>query len=123
MSADSQTSTCGYFALETSEARHQPLGGERGRGGDGQAAALDLGGEQGGGLGEVVESVAQSGEGGLGGVGEEEAARGALEERSADIVLEILDLLRHRAWRHRELVGGAAEVEVAGRGLERPQSV
>jgi hypothetical protein len=34
-----------------------------------------------------------------------------------------LDLLAHRAGRHRQLVGGAAEVQMPRGGLERPQGI
>jgi hypothetical protein len=113
----------GLGLLELAQARHQPLGGERGGGGQGQAAAVDGGGQQAGGLGQAVEGLAQGGQGGLGGVGQQQALGRALEQGRADIVLQVLDLLADGAGRHRQLVGGAAEVQVARGGLERAQRV
>ncbi len=77
------------------------------RWGEGQAPAVHGGGEHGGGLGQPVEGLAQGGQGGLGRVGQQQALGRALEQRRADIVLEVLDLLAHGARRHRKLVGGA----------------
>jgi hypothetical protein len=113
----------GLGLLELAQARHQPLGGERRGGGQGQAAAVDGGGQQGCGLGQAVEGLAQGGQGGLGGVGQQQALGRALEQGRADIVLQVLDLLADGAGRHRQLVGGAAEVQVARGGLERAQGV
>jgi hypothetical protein len=93
--------------LELAQARHQPLGGEGGGGGERQAAAVHGGGQHGGGLGQPVEGLAQGGQGGLSRVGQQQALRRALEQRRAHIVLQVLDLLAHGAWRHRQLVGGA----------------
>ena len=90
----------GMGGLEAAQARHQPFGGEAGRRGEGEAPAVHRGGEQGGGLGQAVEGLAQGGEGRLGGVGEEQAPGRALEERGADIVFEVLDLLGDGAGRH-----------------------
>src|SRR6185437_7461032 len=104
--------------FEGAQSRHQPLGGEGGRGGQRQAPPVDRGGQQGGGFGQSVEGFAQGGKGGLGGVGQQQALGRALEERRADIVLQVLDLLADSAGRHRQLVGGAAEVQVARGGLE-----
>jgi hypothetical protein len=104
-------------------AETQPLGGEGGGDRDGQAPAIDRGGEHRGGLGQPVEGFAQRRQRDLGGVGEQQALGGAFEQRSPDIVLEILDLLADRARRHRQLVGGAAEVQMAGRGLEGAQRI
>src|SRR6185437_12246105 len=84
---------------------------------------IDGGGEQRGGLGETVERLAQGGQGGLGGVGEQQSLRRALEERDANIVLEVLDLLRDGSRRDRKLVGGAAEIQMPGRSLEGAKSV
>src|SRR5690606_5194016 len=103
--------------------RHQPLGGERGGGGQRQPPAIHCGGEQRGGLGQPVERLAQGGQGGLRRVGQQQALGRALEQRRAHVVLEVLDLLGDRARGHRQLVGGAAEVQVPGRGLERPERV
>ncbi len=113
----------GLGLFELAQARHQPLGGERGGGGQGQAAAVDGGGQQAGGLGQAVEGLAQGGQGGLGGVGQQQALGRALEQGRADIVLQVLDLLAHGAGRHRQLVGGAAEVQVTRGRFERTQGV
>ncbi len=118
MSADSQDVDLRVGFLEALQPRHQPLGREAGRGGERQAAAVDRRGEQRSGFGEAVEGLAQGGEGGLGGVGEQQALGGALEQRRAHIVFQVLDLLRDGARRHRQLVGGAAEVQVPRGRLE-----
>jgi hypothetical protein len=110
-------------ALEGAQPGRQPLGRERGGRGYGQPAPVHRRREQAGRLGQPVERLAQGGQGGLGRVGQQEALGRALEERRADIVLQVLDLLGDRARRHRQLVGGAAEVQVAGGRLEGAQRV
>ena len=65
------------------------------------------------------KGLAQGGQGGLGGIGEEQAAGRALEEGGSYIVLEVLDLLGDRARGHRQLLRRAAEVEMAGGGFEQ----
>src|SRR6185437_11840442 len=65
--------------FEGAQSRHQPLGGEGGRGGQRQAPPVDRGGQQGGGFGQSVEGFAQGGKGGLGGAAEVQVARGGLE--------------------------------------------
>ncbi len=109
--------------LEASQARHQPLGGEGGGGRDGEAASVLGGGQQRRGLGQAVERFSQGGKRGLGRVGEQEALGGALEQRSPDIVLQVLDLLADGARRHRQFVGGAAEIHMPRGGLEGAQGV
>ena len=55
--------------------------------------------------------------------GSGESALHALEQRGAYIVLEVLDLLRHRPRRHRQLVRRPAEIQVARRRFEGAQGV
>jgi hypothetical protein len=47
----------------------------------------------------------------------------SLEQRFADIILQVLDLLADRAGGHAQLIGRAAEVHVPGRHLEGPQRI
>ncbi len=113
----------GMRRLEAAQPRHQPLGGERGRHRDGEAAPFLDGGQQAGRLGQPVEGFAQGGQGGLRRVGEQQALGGALEQRAAYVVFQVLDLLAHGARRHRQLVGGAAEVHVPRGRFEGAQGV
>src|SRR6478609_6595079 len=95
MPADSQTSTCGCATSKRPSRGTSHLAAK-------EAAAVDRGGQHRGGLGEAVEGLAQGGQGGLGGVGEQQALGRAAEQGRADIVLQVLDLLTHGARRHRQ---------------------
>ena len=97
MPAESQTSTCGWASSNAPSRGTSHLAAKEGAAVSGQAAAVDGGGEQGGGLGQAVEGLAQGGQGGLGGVGQQQALGRALEQRRADIVFQVLDLLADRA--------------------------
>ena len=56
-------------------------------------------------------------------VGERQAARQAAEQRHAESLLQALHVLAHCGLRHVQLVGGAGEAQLAGRGLEGAQGV
>ncbi len=57
------------------------------------------------------------------GIAEQQAARGALKERLAQLRLQRLDLMADRRLRDTQLVGGSGEIQVARRSLEDFQAV
>jgi hypothetical protein len=57
------------------------------------------------------------------GLGERERAVAALEQRHAELVLELLDLAAHRRLGEVELLARLGERQVARRGLEAHQQV
>ena len=113
----------GIGRLETPQSRHQPLGGEGRRGGEGKPPTVHRCGQQGSGLGEPVEGLPEGGQGGLGRVRQQEPLGRPAEEGRAYIVLQVLDLLRHGTRRDRKLICRPGEVEVARSRLEGAQGV
>ena len=67
---------------------------------------------------DAVESVAQHGEVLAARLRDDEALALAIEELDAQLELQGLHLVAHRALRHAQLLGRAREALVAGRGLE-----
>ena len=70
------------------------------------------------GLAEEVEGLGGSRREPLAGLGEDDLARAAEEERRAEPLLEQLDLVAHRRLGHPELFGGAGKAQAAGDGFE-----
>jgi hypothetical protein len=60
---------------------------------------------------------------GAAGAGQDRAAAMALEQRDAEELLEMLDLVADGGGRDAEFVGALGETAVAGRGLERQQGL
>ena len=54
--------------------------------------------------------------------GELHRAAGADEQRHAQLIFDLLDLMADRGRRQPQLVGRPREVEMAGGGIERPQA-
>ena len=54
----------------------------------------------------------------LAGLGQDDLARAAQEQRRAEPLLEQLDLVAHRRLGHAELLGGAGKAQAAGDGFE-----
>src|SRR5262245_21348388 len=93
---------------EAAHAVDQPLRREVRRGGDGERAALTL--QQSlGAAGDAIERVALDGEIGAARLGDDEPLAFAIEQFDAELDLERLDLMAHRALGDAELFGGAGE--------------
>ena len=74
MSAESQTSTCGWAASKRPSRGTSHLAANDGGAVSVRRRPSTAAVEQGGGLGQAVEGFAQGGQGGLGGVGQQQAA-------------------------------------------------
>ena len=108
---------------KTSQAMHQPFRGEIQRGVDREdAGVLPLHQPLGAGA-DVVERLANHDEKISAGGGNLEALVLAAEELDAELDLEGLDLLAHRALGDVKLLGCAGEAFVAGGGLEGPECI
>jgi hypothetical protein len=101
----------GVGASEALEARQQPLARKGGRGADGKpnlgrrsAQLLD-------GCRQAVEAVAQALEAGLAGIGEQDLAVEAAEQRDAQPFLQRLHLMADRRRRHVQLGGRLADAQ------------
>ena len=104
------------------DAPHQPFGGEMrvGRHLEQRLAARQLlrprhrAVEQVDGVGRGLEQHGAR-------LGQPHGAAGAGKQRHAELVLDFLDLMADRRRRQAEFVGGAGEIQVPGRRLQRPQ--
>jgi hypothetical protein len=106
---------------EIRQSRDQPFGGEGGRGADGEPHGLrpeiarrlrdDLEGPPD--IGDIAPAFA----------GERQHARQALEEFDAEFRLQPAYLLGDRTLRHAQFLGREAEVQMACRDLEDPETV
>jgi hypothetical protein len=109
--------------LEAAEPARQPLGGDRGRGADGERAAEALlthplhAGDQ------LVERAAHRGQQKLPLVGQEQPTIEPAEQLGAQVLLERLDLVADRGLGHEQLLGRLGEAQQARRGLEGAQRV
>ena len=106
------------LALEIGQARHQPLGGERGQGGDGQRPVLAEAGDLRRALGELVERGLDRPDEALAGLGQAHLAGLALEQRLAQPFLQRLDLVADGAVGDVQLGRRLGKALQAGGGLE-----
>ena len=70
---------------------------------------------------ELLKDPRRVGEQDLAGGGRERALADALEERHADILLELANVQAHRRLTEMQMLGGAREAAAFGDLLERPQ--
>ena len=108
---------------EAVEPRHQPFGREGGIEADRDSAALLVGAQQVGGVGQLVETVPHGRQGGLAGLGQPERAGQAPEQRDAHLFLKRLDLVADRRRGDMQLLGGLGEAQMPRRGLEGAQRI
>ncbi len=108
-------------ATEILQPGHQPLCREGRRHRHRQDAALGRGLDVLQGRHDALERFGQPGQAGLAFVGQRQDAIGAAEELAAQLVLELLDLLADRAWRHMQFGRCLGEAEMPGRYDEGPQ--
>ena len=72
---------------------------------------------------QVAERLHHHGQQCLAFIRQRQAARQAPEQRFAQPVFQLADVLAHGGLGHVQLLGGARQVQVAGRGLEGTQGV
>jgi hypothetical protein len=108
---------------ELGDARHQPVGGEGDRRGDGEFAGAALAADVGGHVGDVLQAHRDGPVQPLAFAREAQAPRLAVEQGDAEMVLEELDLAADRGLGDVELLRRAGEIGVPGRGLEHHQGI
>ena len=116
-SADSEIDL-GMCFREPPQPVDEPLRSKIGRGADGErAAALTLQ-QPFGAIGDPIERVAHDREIGAPALGDHQPLALAIEQLQAELGLERFHLMADGALRDAELLGGAREALMAGRGLE-----
>ncbi|MNY45361.1 hypothetical protein D3C86_1804570 [compost metagenome] len=108
---------------EAGDAWGEPFGGEGRRDADGQGMATVRTVKQVPCPLQIVEAVVQQGIELGAQVGQGDLTPLAVEQGRARVFLKNADLLADGAGRDRQLLGGAGDVQAAGRGLERLQGV
>ena len=113
----------GIGVLERGHAGHQPFGGERGGGADGQQPVAIGAAQPGGGAAQVLERAAHRRQVGLRLACQLQRAVAAHEQGDAELLLQPADQVADRGLGDVQLVRGAGEAEMARRRLEGAQAV
>ena len=100
------------------EARHQPFGGNRWRSGDIEPVLLLQLADALQGAVQAIERIGHRDAQDLALARQPHAAAGAQEQRDADLVLKLLDLMADGRRRDRQFLGGLGETQVPGSGVE-----
>ena len=109
--------------LERGHPRHQPLGGQRGRGADGQPPVVIGAAQSRGGAVQVLERGADGRQIVLRLPRQFQRAVAADEQGDAELLLQPADLMADRGLGDVQFGGRAREAQVASGGLERAQAV
>jgi len=113
----------GVARVQVGEPRHQPFLQEGGEGADVDGAALALLPEALQGRFELIESAPDPGQQPHSFGSKLHVAPVTAEKRRLQVVLERLDLLAHGGRRDVQRLGGCAEIEPGGHGLEHAQRI
>lgn len=113
----------GVRDLEAAEARHQPRGGERGRGAEGQGLRPRERRHPLHRLGDLAKRAANLRQKDPARLGQFQRPVQATEQLRAEAMLEQGDLLAHRARCHPEVTGGLGHAGVPRHGLEGAQGI
>ncbi len=106
---------------EMADARQEPPRGERRQHADAEMPRILALGHLAHGIRDLIERAAHACREARAGIGQPDAATGALDETHAEVGLESLDLVTDRAVREIERLGGAAQALRARRGFEGAQ--